>query len=124
MKVFSELLRVGLFLRLVAWLLLAGGLAGCQLPEGSSLQSSVVGLKLAPFGDAPTAPQMIFGSSTSHYSQMPRSDVGPLLNRTQVKAPFGLDQTSTLAAGPVGEQFREGGPVMAETIRALHPPEP
>ena len=95
-------------------------LAGCQLPEGTNMENSTVGFDFAPLGKGPNSPRLLLGSSTQHFSTPPPPDAGPVLNRSQVRAPF-IDQTSTIAAGPVGEQLGQAGDVLTDAVKSLHP---
>lgn len=94
-------------------------LSGCsgldKLPAGTQLQSSTFGLKFSP--QAPDGTPFVLGSHTAIITTAQPADGGPNVNRYEVQAPFGTRLKSTVASGPVGEQFAQPGLVQA--IEAL-----
>tara|TARA_R110002072_G_scaffold238769_3_gene396403 strand:- start:21181 stop:21603 length:423 start_codon:yes stop_codon:yes gene_type:complete len=87
-------------------------LAGCSsvlkdLPPGSNVQVSTTGVRLSPQAiDGP----LILGQSTYSLQTPTPDDAGPGLNRNQVRAGLtGIEITSTVATGPVGEQLQQAG---------------
>jgi len=87
-----------------------------RLPAGSNVQVSTTGVRLSPQAvDGP----LILGQSTYSLQTPTPADSGPGLNRNQVRAGLtGIDITSTVATGPVGDELRKaGGPeALAELL--------
>lgn len=118
--------RIALWAGLAA---VAFALAGCSsvlkdLPPGSNVQVSTTGVRLSPQAiDGP----VILGQSTYSLQTPTPSDSGPGLNRNQVRAGLsGIEITSTVATGPVGEQLQQaGGPeALRELLQSQIPPAP
>lgn len=99
--------------------------SGCSslkdLPPGSNIQVSTTGVRLSPQAmDGP----FILGQSTYAVQTPTPADAGPGLNRNQVKAGLtGIEITSTVATGPVGEQINAaGGPEALDRLLPRPPP--
>lgn len=103
-------------------------LSGCSsilkdLPPGSNIQVSTTGVRISPQAvDGP----LILGNSTYLVQTPTPADSGPGLNRNQVRAGLlGVDITSTVATGTVGEQIKAaGGPEALDRILESRVPSP
>ena len=85
--------------------------SGCssldKIPDGTQLQSSTFGLRVAP--NDPAGTPLTLGSHSTIVTTAQPPDAGPNLNRFQAEAPMGVNIRSTVATGAVGEQLREAG---------------
>lgn len=119
-------MKLQLLLRLVTCAIIAAVLCGCSsiikdMPPGTNIQISTTGFRVAP--QAVDGPIMLGQSTVSLQTPSP-PDAGPSLNRNQVRAGLtGVDVTSTVATGPVGEQIdAAGGPLALEQLLKSHTP--
>lgn len=97
--------------------------SGCRIPDGTNVTTSGVGLIVEPFGSAPQAPKAAVGSFSNSFSLPAPAEAGPTINRIQVRAP-GVDHTSTVTQGPVGQEMQAAGDVLPKSLEALHGPGP
>lgn len=83
------------------------------LPAGSAIQYSLSGVQVTPESLAP----INLGTTTLSIT-LPQPDGAPALNRYNLQASImGVESTSTVATGPIGEQIEAaGGP---EALQAL-----
>lgn len=93
-----------------AGMMLGLAAAGCStlesLPEGTSVQSSTLGLRFSP--SSPDGTPFMLGHHSFIVNTPTPADSGPSLNRFEGSS-IGTEWKSTVASGPVGEELEKAG---------------
>jgi hypothetical protein len=84
------------------------------LPPGTSFQASQTGVQFSPESLSP----LNFGTSFIALQLPVPADSGVAINRSNVRATWaGVENTGTVATGPVGDQIQAaGGPAALDTL--------